>query len=571
MRARSVQDIAIRAIDRDESNIAIELLIRAFQEDPTCGFLFHNTSPKYFGRMRAFFEAGNRDHFAAGQPVLGMFSGSNLIGVVYFQNPGAEFTSWAVLRWLALTKELGCAYRLLKYVLSVKRRAAPLGKHCTVVLIGVDPDHQGQGYGSTLMRRVHDLCRQSPDCSGVLLDTGNPRNIRFYEDLGYREIASFRLGQIHQRIMFRYQEGPNTAPLDKITELQEMSSSSSISLTSDLTFDASIEMPHDFIALVENVRWGTQGVLYRVKNYQATVQALPNRLHLQVRKSGKLVAARIAIRKSCFDLVGATDAFYHSLFSVDPSEQGKGYGKVLARCTLDHLTTLLKSRGFIYAYIEEGNIRSAAIAASAGYRRFGHFYAHPISRLFPRSSQRVGRPDDGRQHAIKKLLEQRYKGHALTDFSLSFNPSEYWVLHEEGLPIAGVQVSPQLWQIEQLPGLSGTIAVKIVPRVPLLCGLFNPAAWRFLKLGNIYFLPGRPNALLELIEDLLYRYQMKTAALYIDHRSPIYEELRKSEHFGILDPLMKTKVDVWGFLDYLSSQQISELHNSPLAISPLDV
>ena len=65
----------------------------------------------------------------------------------------------------------------------------------------------------------------------------------------------------------------------------------------------------------------------------------------------------------------------------------------------------------------------------------------------------------------------------------------------------------------------------------------------------------------ELVEDLFCRYRVKTAALYIDHRSPIYHELRASASFGILDPLMQTKVNVWGVLKNLLQQQISELHN----------
>lgn len=169
------------------------------------------------------------------------------------------------------------------------------------------------------------------------------------------------------------------------------------------------------------------------------------------------------------------------------------------------------------------------------------------------------------------MLEERYRGHALTDFSLSFKASEYWILNERGSPIAGVQVSPQLWQIDRLPGLSGAVALKVVPRVPFLRGLFNPGAWRFLKIGNIYFRPGRPEPFFELLEDLLNRYQMKTAALYIDHRSLVYEELRASQHFGILDPLMQTKVNVWGFLEYLSPDEASELYSRPLAISAVDV
>jgi hypothetical protein len=342
-------------------------------------------------------------------------------------------------------------------------------------------------------------------------------------------------------------------------------------ITSKLAFEASAEMPADFVPLVESALWGTQGALYRVRNYQKTVESLPSRLHLLLRKSGTLIASRIAIAKSLPNATGSTNAFYHSLFCVHRPEMGKGYGKLLARYTLEHLEMLLKANGLIYAYIEEGNIRSARIAASLGYQTFGHFYAHAISRLSPKFSARVGRPDGWEQHIVRKLLPERYIGHALTDFYLSFNAGEYWALYEESNPIAGVQVSPQLWQIEKTPGTTATIALNVLPRVPLLRSLFNPRAWHFLKIGNIYFQQGRPKAFFELLEHVMYRYQTKTAVMYIDERSPVYQELRTSEHFGILDPFMQTKVNVWGFLKHLSHEHISELQKGPLAISAVDV
>jgi hypothetical protein len=132
-------------------------------------------------------------------------------------------------------------------------------------------------------------------------------------------------------------------------------------------------------------------------------------------------------------------------------------------------------------------------------------------------------------------------------------------------------VCPQVWQLEKLPGLSETIALMVFPRVACLRNLFNPREWHFLKIGSVYFQPCLPEALLELLEGVLYQYQMKTAVLYIDHRSPIYRELRQSRQFGILHHLVRIKVNVCGFSENLSHQQFAELHNLPLAISAVDV
>jgi GNAT superfamily N-acetyltransferase len=202
MNTNAAQQIRVKPISLVESDAAVKILLRAFREDPTCGFVFQNESAKYFERMKAFFKAGNSDHFSASQPVFGIFCGGLLTGAAYLRSPNAEITPWTLIKWLARTGELGCAYRLLKYENGVKGRLRN-GRYYYLVLIGIDPDHQGVGHGSFLMHSLHDFCRQVSGIDGILLDTGNLRNIQFYEHLGYRQIGSFRLGNVNQKIMFR--------------------------------------------------------------------------------------------------------------------------------------------------------------------------------------------------------------------------------------------------------------------------------------------------------------------------------------------------------------------------------
>jgi ribosomal protein S18 acetylase RimI-like enzyme len=125
-----------------------------------------------------------------------------MIGVAYVRTPNENITPWNLLRWLFVTREVGCAWRLLQYIIGVTN-GAPKGRHFVVLLIGIEPDYQGLGYGTTLMRAVHEFCDQRAEATDIVLDTGNARNVCFYEALGYREVTSFRLGDVRQRIMLR--------------------------------------------------------------------------------------------------------------------------------------------------------------------------------------------------------------------------------------------------------------------------------------------------------------------------------------------------------------------------------
>jgi GNAT superfamily N-acetyltransferase len=68
--------------------------------------------------------------------------------------------------------------------------------HIKVGMIGVSPEHQGKGYGMVLMHATHSFARETPDVKGIWLDTENPRNLPWYQHLGYEVRAKNTMDEI---------------------------------------------------------------------------------------------------------------------------------------------------------------------------------------------------------------------------------------------------------------------------------------------------------------------------------------------------------------------------------------
>ena len=64
--------------------------------------------------------------------------------------------------------------------------------HWYLPFIGVDPAHQGAGYGTELMR--HTLKRCDADGIPAYLPNSNPRNALFYERLGFEQLGVIKAG-----------------------------------------------------------------------------------------------------------------------------------------------------------------------------------------------------------------------------------------------------------------------------------------------------------------------------------------------------------------------------------------
>ena len=72
----------------------------------------------------------------------------------------------------------------------------PAKPHWYLPLIGVDPVRQGAGYGTELMK--HSLQRCDADHKLAYLESSNPRNIPFYERLGFERIGAIQAGTFPQ-------------------------------------------------------------------------------------------------------------------------------------------------------------------------------------------------------------------------------------------------------------------------------------------------------------------------------------------------------------------------------------
>jgi ribosomal protein S18 acetylase RimI-like enzyme len=68
----------------------------------------------------------------------------------------------------------------------------PTEPHWYLPLIGVDPAHQGKGYGGTLM--VHALERCDRDHVPAYLESTNPMNVSLYQRHGFEVLGTIQEG-----------------------------------------------------------------------------------------------------------------------------------------------------------------------------------------------------------------------------------------------------------------------------------------------------------------------------------------------------------------------------------------
>lgn len=212
----------IRPLNSNEVTAALALLQSGFHADPTMAWCFESERPGYEDRLAGYLRTGHAWHTGAGFPVWAAVeptSGAQptsaakptsaaqptLSAVAYVATADVEPAPDQV-RILEEQLVSACgarsAERFARYNEAVEA-VAPEAPADTVALIATHEEWRGRGTGTAMMRAIIEASEASRASSGVLLDTGNPRNLRFYERLGFASVATVELESLREHVLFR--------------------------------------------------------------------------------------------------------------------------------------------------------------------------------------------------------------------------------------------------------------------------------------------------------------------------------------------------------------------------------
>jgi GNAT superfamily N-acetyltransferase len=170
----------------DEQGSAITTMTLAFADDPVARWCWRDTQ-RYLEAFPVFVRAFAGNAFPAGSA----FQINACAGAALWLPPGVGPDELAVAKVIEtmVPDELR---EPLFMMLEQMGHYHPERQHWYLPLIGVQPMHQGSGLGSVLMRPILQRCDEQR--LPAYLESTNPRNIPFYERLGFRRVGRVQVG-----------------------------------------------------------------------------------------------------------------------------------------------------------------------------------------------------------------------------------------------------------------------------------------------------------------------------------------------------------------------------------------
>jgi GNAT superfamily N-acetyltransferase len=180
-------DIEIRPLRADEVDQAMDMLARAFRDDP--GSIIIEPDPaKREITIRTLFPVIVREAVSAGE-VTAAVSGSRILGIATWLPPGRvlptedELVAAGLLDAVAAVPEAATRMGPMVAFLDEQMGRAISGPHWRLEFFGVEPDCQGSGLGSRLLEPGH----RRADAAGELayLETFTTKNVGWYAKRGW--------------------------------------------------------------------------------------------------------------------------------------------------------------------------------------------------------------------------------------------------------------------------------------------------------------------------------------------------------------------------------------------------
>ena len=194
MNARHLAPLAVA-----QDGAALELLDRAFADDPTLGWYLFAERPGFAQRRRAYLLAYQRFHRANRMPTLAAWQAGQLVGTGYFslagQHPSASSLQ-SIGRSIRQQCGADCLARLDQLCGAFEQHLSHPGS-ARIEFIAVAPEQQGRGIGSLLLSQTLAQLHQH-GCQRVALETGEPRNLALYQHHGFAQSGHLVLTGLQQ-------------------------------------------------------------------------------------------------------------------------------------------------------------------------------------------------------------------------------------------------------------------------------------------------------------------------------------------------------------------------------------
>ena len=184
------------SLDKKLRSDIVDALCQAFTDYPVMRFVIGESSD-YQQKLESLIGFYVDKRLAHNWPVLGIYQRDTLAGVSLISPP--EIPDPVIIRKLEsdLLSNLGDeAMQREQLFENTSEESMPHGEYHFVGMLGVVPEFQGRGIGKILLDEIKRMSKEAKLEGGVCLSTEDPKNIPYYQSVGFEILSKTRVGAL---------------------------------------------------------------------------------------------------------------------------------------------------------------------------------------------------------------------------------------------------------------------------------------------------------------------------------------------------------------------------------------
>lgn len=331
-------------------------------------------------------------------------------------------------------------------------------------------------------------------------------------------------------------------------------------------------MPREVITFLKEINWGAEGAVYQNMDTEKVFNAIPDPFLVAILEEGVILATGAFCRTSVSVENDEYPCYYVRFFSASPLIRGKGITKKYTTRIMELIAENTSQKTIYFANVERGNKASYNVVKHSGYNHLFTFNTIGFSRFFPKKNGSVTKvKTDQDKKEIQELLQTYYDNYAMVHFDTLFSNDNYRVIKRNGEIVAGCQYYRVHWVIHKMPGWTGKLIMKVLPKLPLINRIFNPERFEFLAFDSIFLKAGHEKELSQLFEHILATEKLNSSLMWLGSTSPLIADIQANMKLGILHKFVSSSsVSCMVRTENFSEKEIQKLKNAPVFAPAFD-
>lgn len=199
------QSLKVEVLNAEQLKLAASILYTAYHDDPLFMQIFRATETDYEKRLRSAIREDLAAFWQAGQPILGLLQGEQLLGVACITTPASDLSGDRFWHWrlkMLLTAGLLSTRQMLEKEQKI-HAAMPAKRYHMLAFLARNPSYHHPAAMRTFLQAIDHWVDEDSGSEGIGVFVTLDKYLPLFQQHEYQQVARLEFQTVAGTLLFR--------------------------------------------------------------------------------------------------------------------------------------------------------------------------------------------------------------------------------------------------------------------------------------------------------------------------------------------------------------------------------